>query len=261
MVMLSLASSFTDGVGVCEKLFHANKRKHFKSHACFKGLQSQGNFVMEPPRLCPLLLLLNSTWSCTHLFHHYYKLINSSPWRRTQWSTHAMQVKPWGVGSGDTWALWSLSAMHRFLPIMLCPLCHPFPHQPHHLPSAGMAPSVAGSKVSSQHWQKLLLVSPRLSLHSIHSWQGSCMRSTGLPGDAPASMPEGAVESLNAKQLLIFKVNVIYCQNKGWTVTLFEDNKLPLHSKILLGYHWGIWKTYCCTENTVLHSSSLFCIN
>lgn len=41
------------------------------------------------------------------------------------------------------------------------------------------------------------------------------MRSTRLPGDVPSSMPEGAVESLNAKGLLIFKVSIIYCQNKG----------------------------------------------
>lgn len=41
------------------------------------------------------------------------------------------------------------------------------------------------------------------------------MRSTGMPGDAPSSMPEGAVQSLNAKQLLIFQVSIIYCQNKG----------------------------------------------
>lgn len=98
-----------------------------------------------------------------------------------------------------------------------CPLCCPFPHQPHHLFNAGMAPSVAGSKVSSQRWQKLpgfpQVSSPFLGIYI--SWLGSCMTSTGLPGDAPSSMPEGAVQSLNAKQLLIFKFSVIYCQNKG----------------------------------------------
>lgn len=256
--MLSLASSFTDGVGVCEKLFYANIRKHVRSHAGFKGLQSQGNFVVEPPSLCPLLLLLNSTGSCSHLFHHYCKLVNSSPWRRTQRRTHATEVKPWDAGSGDTWALWSLSIMHRSLSPVLCrPTSTPPP------PQCWQGSIHGRERGHLTALTKTVTGFPQVSSpffgNSI-SWQGSCMSSISLPGDVPSPLPEGAVQSLNAKQLLIFKVSVIYCQNKGWTLTLFEDNKLPLHSKIPLGYHWGIWKTYCCTENTVLHSSSLFCI-
>lgn len=48
--MLSLASSFPGAVGVCEKLFDANEemKNQVKSCASLKGLQSQGNFVMEP---------------------------------------------------------------------------------------------------------------------------------------------------------------------------------------------------------------------
>jgi len=63
--MLSLASSFPDAVGVCEKLFYANNKKHVKSCAGPKELQSQGYFAMEPPSLCPLLQLqLRGTGSC-----------------------------------------------------------------------------------------------------------------------------------------------------------------------------------------------------
>lgn len=66
--MLSLVSSFPDAVGVCEKLFYANEKKHVKSCAGLKGLQSQGNFTMEPPSLCPLLLLqLSGMGSCVNL--------------------------------------------------------------------------------------------------------------------------------------------------------------------------------------------------
>lgn len=125
--MLSLASSFTDGVGVCEKLFYANKRKYVKSHTDFKGLQSQGYSVMEPLRLSPLLLLPNSTGSGSHLFHHYYKVINSSPWRSSQRRTHAIEVKPWDAGLGDTRALWSLSLMHRQIPVLCATPSHMSP--------------------------------------------------------------------------------------------------------------------------------------
>lgn len=167
--MLSLASSFTDGVGVCEKLFCANKRKHIKSHAGFKGLHSLEYFVMEPPRLSPLLLLLNSTGSCSHLFAHYYKFANSSPWRRTQRRTHAIGGKTMGCRiRGHLFPL----IFARDAQADPCPLR--FPYQPHHLPSAGMAPSMAGSKVSSQHWQEMLLVFLRLALHSLGTTSVGC---------------------------------------------------------------------------------------
>lgn len=135
----------------CWRLWEAvscKQKETCQKPCCFKGLQSEGNFVTEPPRLCSLLLHLNSTGSCSHLFHHYYKLVNRSPWRRTQRRTHAMEAKPWDARSGNTWALWSLS------PVLPLPTSAPPPPQCWHGSIRAM------SKVSSQTGKNSYWFSP-----------------------------------------------------------------------------------------------------